>query len=105
MNYPWYPPSPYYMPPSVQAVPSSQQNSDNARTEGVQVGPPPPPQGSRPQSSGKNSSDPYSGSTNININFPMCLWAPGPYMPPPSRYPGHPPMNHYSGYPYGPYRN
>ena len=98
MHYPWpYPP--YYMPP---VPPHSQQNSE-ARVDAH-----PTRSGTTPP--GKNQStnpnNPYVGSTNININFPMYMCPPQGYGIPPSRYPmHHSMMGHYPGYSYPPYSN
>lgn len=104
MHYPWgY--NPYYLPP----MPPSQQNQQ------AQPNPQSNSEQTHPQGKGTNSSqsNPYLGSTSININFPMYMCPPphpsmqgAPYSMPSSRYSMPPPhmMNPYMGYQYGPYQ-
>ena len=108
MPYPWH--YPYYMPPVEPGHPSRQ-------TPEEKVEPPAQVQGKANPSANGNSSNPYVGSTSININFPMYMCPPPPPPPhsmqgvpysmpppPPSRYSmPHPPMVNPYMYQYNPY--
>ena len=110
MPYHW-PYHPYYMPPMPPIPPiAAEQKTEHISSSTAKTSTNIKPAGSK-----EHPSNPYSGNTSININFPMYMFPPPhPSMPgysmPPNRYPpapsAHPMMNPYMDYPYGgPYTN